>query len=265
MRFVMTLRRRLTVYLVLVSAAGVPLSLAQQPRLTFDVAAVKRVPPNAPPLQMSQAALGGRDHGRYTRKRVPLKVYLQLAFALPPYRVEAPEWMSVERYDILALMPESTSEPDVLKMLQNLLIERFHMKLHWEAKETKGYALVQVKTGAKLKPTMAGTAPDVRIMPFTIMAKNRTLSDLASILMRWTNCPVVNATGLEGAFDFRLDWTPLRSPALEGAAPPSPNLSAVDPLAPLAALSQLGLRAGSRRLTIESLVVESASMDPDEN
>jgi uncharacterized protein (TIGR03435 family) len=73
-----------------------------------------------------------------------------------PYRkylLQAPGWISTERYDIDAKAENSsTPRQELLLMMQNLLADRFNLKLHTENGDIAAYALVVAKGGPKLKP-----------------------------------------------------------------------------------------------------------------
>jgi uncharacterized protein (TIGR03435 family) len=49
-------------------------------------------------------------------------------------------------------MPEGTTHAQFQTMLQNLLVERFHMQVHHETRNYPGYELVVAPGGSKLKP-----------------------------------------------------------------------------------------------------------------
>lgn len=233
----------------------------------FDVAAVKRSLPGSPIPAGWQKSLTnrvqGREHGRYTMYQTPLKVYLQMAYQLPGYLISGPEWMDTERYDIVATMSPSTPDDQVLLMLQAVLAERFQLKLHRERKETSVYVLIVGKNGPKLKETASGTPPVVRPTPLSLAAENRSMSDLAGILMRWTDRPVVDMTGLSGFYDFKLDWRQDRIQPPDDAIP-HPALAS-DPMAPLNALPSLGLKAEPRKVPLEFLIIDHAEKMPTEN
>jgi uncharacterized protein (TIGR03435 family) len=174
--------------------------------------------------------------------------------------------MDSERYDIAATMPPTTPDDQVLLMLQALLVERFQLKLHWEEKEMVVHALVAGKNGPKLKKTADETRiPDVRLGPFSIDARNKSMEDLAGILMRWTDRPVVDMTGLSGAYDFKLDWSADRSQPSGGIPEGMAMPVTEDPLAPLRALASLGLKAEVRRVPLKFLVIDHAEKVPTEN
>ena len=66
-----------------------------------------------------------------------------------------PDW--IQRGDLRfnveakAENPTTTTERQLLTMLQNVLIERFQLKFHHETSEISGFALVAAKNGPKLQ------------------------------------------------------------------------------------------------------------------
>ena len=54
-------------------------------------------------------------------------------------------------YDVAATMPPATTTEQFQAMLQNLLIERFHLAFHRDIRDFPGYVLVVDKNGFKLK------------------------------------------------------------------------------------------------------------------
>jgi len=74
------------------------------------------------------------------------------AFDLKGYQMES--WYSQlyhGSFSIRAKVPEGATREQFLKMQQNLRIERFGLKSHFEKKETQGYELVVAKNGLKFK------------------------------------------------------------------------------------------------------------------
>ena len=58
-------------------------------------------------------------------------------------------------YEIIATMPPDTTKEQCEKMLQNLLIERFHLVFHYDTMRAAGYDLVADKGGIKLRESHA--------------------------------------------------------------------------------------------------------------
>ncbi len=58
------------------------------------------------------------------------------AYGLPVDQISGPDWMVYEPYDITAKVPGgSVTKEQANVMLQNLLVERFHMTFHYQTKE----------------------------------------------------------------------------------------------------------------------------------
>jgi uncharacterized protein (TIGR03435 family) len=82
---------------------------------------------------------------------------------------------------------------------------------------------------------------------------------LAEVLSRQMQLPVVNRTGVDGAFDLKLQWTP------EIDRPTKPGEAAPEGVSIFTAIQeQLGLRLRSEKVPIEVLVIDRAEK-PTEN
>jgi uncharacterized protein (TIGR03435 family) len=183
-------------------------------------------------------------------------------------------------------------------MLQSLLAERFHVKVHKDSKEFPVYALVVDKGGSKLKEspveegevkgadvTASGGPQGVTISlgngSFFTFADNKLegkkldMPRFAETLARFTDRPVVDMTGLKGNYDFSLkvseeDYNAMRirSAITAGVVlPPQAmrllELSSGDSLH--SAMLALGLRLEARKAPLEVVVVDSADKTPTEN
>jgi uncharacterized protein (TIGR03435 family) len=89
-----------------------------------------------------------------------------------------PDWIQRGdlRFDIQAKAedPAKTTEKQLLAMLQNLLVERFQLKFHYETKEEAGLALTVAKNGPKLRTS---TSAEVGLS-FTVQRAKRRPSPL---------------------------------------------------------------------------------------
>jgi uncharacterized protein (TIGR03435 family) len=139
--------------------------LAQTPaKLEFEVASIK----TAQPIQ--QQAMSGKMHigmtvdaGRVDLGAMSLADLIPMAFKVKAYQVSGPSWMSADRFDITAKIPDGVSKEQIPEMLQSLLMDRFKLTFHKEGKEQTIYELVVGKGGPKLKesaPEPAAAAPD---------------------------------------------------------------------------------------------------------
>jgi uncharacterized protein (TIGR03435 family) len=170
-----------------------------------------------------------------------------------------------------------------LEMLRGELVSQFELKTHIENREVTVYAL----TVAKSKPTMSqaddsersACKPDANApKPATninlmLACKNQTMSQLAQLLQlgagAYIDHPVVDATGLQGGWDFFIGWTPRA--VLEKAAPnPDPNSTApsvaADPNGGISVFDavekELGLKLVKQKKSVPVIVVDHVAEKP---
>ncbi len=249
----------------------IPRSRAQSKpeALTFEVASVKLssdqqsqrgstgLPPPVP--------RGNLDILTYTH--VTLKGVLLRAYSVWPYEVAGSSWLDEKFYDIAAKVPRGAPAEQIPAMLQNLLAERFRMRVHWDTQQKAGYALVVGKTGSKLKRSVSdpGDAHSSRTFgaPEThIEYIGTTLERFAKSLTVDLGRPVADMTGIEGVFDIAFDCS---SDSLVGSnrTPASEDLALGPSIR--TAIRGLGLDLVPQKVSIKRLVVDSAEMIPTEN
>jgi uncharacterized protein (TIGR03435 family) len=216
---------------------------------TFEVASVRPTPPPEPNARVfygpPRGGPGTADPGQISWTNATLLNIVMTAYDVPNYQVIAPQWLSAERYDILAKVPPGVTRQQVNVMWQNLLQERFGMVVHHESKEFSVQALTVAKGGLKLKETtlpadaepftldggkQGGTKVDKNGLPelngsgavvmismnpanpgvgaAKMVAKGLSLPEIAAKLTGVIRGPVVDKTGLAGKYDFLLEFTP---------------------------------------------------------
>lgn len=206
--------------------------------------------------------------------------------------------MAEARFDIAAKVPAGATQDDLRVMLQNLLVERFQLKLHHESRETQAYALTVGRDGPRfaafpselpegatdaLLPRPTGIDKDgfflfppgsvVGMMGSAdgqtrILLVRKPVTELCSFLARLLDAPVVDQTGLTGRYDVHLKFAvEPESPQSDGGdpAPKVPNASDPAPELFRALEKQLGLKLERRKLPVSFLVVDSANKTPAEN
>jgi uncharacterized protein (TIGR03435 family) len=248
---------------------------------TFDAASVKRLPPGAPRPPNDRSHRNGRDHGRCTYRGFPLRALLATAYDLPFERVLGPGWIESEQYDIQAVIPPETPDDQIMLMLQNLLTERFQLKVRLENRPTAVYALLVAKGGPKLKPAEkrkepkglpAINEPHGRMCPTPSGCEflHSTMGMVATLLSLRVDRPVVDMTGLSGTYDLTLDWSAdkpipaIIDPSADAAADhPRIGLGmSVDAPTILSSLKAVGLRAEQRKAPLKFLIVDRAERMP---
>lgn len=175
----------------------------------------------------------------------------------------APSWVNEERYDIEARPPANSeaakSNPFSIKlppneeqrlMLQSLFADRFQMKFHRETKEDNVYLLGATKS-LKLTESAnpkeypwAGSVAGGAFSGDGIAGMNITMAQLAKRLTKVMGRPVLDRTGLTGAWDFKYSY------ASAGGERPDLISSLI------ASLNGIGLKLDSSKASIERIVVD---------
>jgi uncharacterized protein (TIGR03435 family) len=251
-------------------AAGISLVAAahaqgKAPRLTFDVASIRLSDQNAQgggikPLD------GG--HG-YTAKGIPVKLMISLMYKVPMRQISGgPEWLNSDRYDVEARADGSYSLDDLHIMFQNLLADRFKLTFHKEIKEGNVYALTIDSSGLKLKEN--DQAEDFRI-PMTPGPMNEWTGIRVPMpyLCWWLGQqlqrderPVIDKTGLEKKYDFKIAFMPILPPDFPKENIPPELLD--KPSIQDALKQQLGLRIDPTRGPVEHFAIDHVER-PSEN
>ncbi len=121
--------------------------------LAFEVASVKPSGGLDPAAIMAgKMRIGMKvDAARVEIGMLSIADLIRIAYKVKSYQVQGPDWMTQERFNISAKLPDGAKEDQVPEMLQALLAERFKLTIHRQSKEQNVYALVVAKGGPKLK------------------------------------------------------------------------------------------------------------------
>ena len=259
----------LYVLLVVMGTAGFGLAQSQDKLPRFEVASVKPSKPG------NAAAPQGPTPGRMTLMSVPMQALIQYAFRAPRYQLSGGansgglKWLESGKYDVVATMPANTTYATRRLMMQDLLRERFHLVTHRERKELPVYALLQARNGPKFQVEKREMRDgDGRIGgggPGRIGGMKVSAFDLAEVLSDYLDRPVLDETGIDGLFDFKLIWTPDETPREQNPAeqhpPVDPNGASIFE----AVQEQLGLRLVPQKGAVEMLVIDRVDRVPAEN
>ncbi|HMG84822.1 MAG TPA: TIGR03435 family protein [Terracidiphilus sp.] len=206
---------------------------------------------------------------------------LQYAYNLPGSRILGLSgWATSAKYDIeaksgqalvdrLAVLPYPDAKDQLLKMVQLLLADRFHLAAHRESRELPVYELVVAKGGVKFSPVKDGPKHVVDSnsragnVSMSITSSSHAMNDLAEMLYRYTGRVVFDRTGLTGIYTISLTFTPDDS---RSAVPDTETTSSVDasPSIFTALKEQLGLELKSSKGPVDVLVVDHID-PPTEN
>jgi uncharacterized protein (TIGR03435 family) len=197
--------------------------------------------------------------GRLTARATTVVFLMEWAYGIQPWQhSDGPGWLGSDRFDVLAKADHDATENEMKQMTRTLLAERFGLRAHRDRKEMPAYVISVGKSAPKLFPPKEGEShemrfsmtpgPDRKVAVVHIDATRYTLAQLADVFARRMDRVIVNQTGMDGEYDFRLDLTPDENH-------PSP----VDQTLLLEALRrQIGLDVWSEKTAVDYYVIEKA-------
>src|SRR5215471_13508054 len=119
----------------------------QNPRPAFEVATI-RPSVNAP--RQAVAAAGRTDGAQFRIAGLTIRDYISMGYAVKLNQISGPDWITTDRFDIAATLPEGSGPDQVPGMMQALLEDRFELKSHREQKDFPVYALRVSSAGLKM-------------------------------------------------------------------------------------------------------------------
>lgn len=227
---------------------------------TFEVASVK---PNR--AGNSGGEGGARESisfnpGSLTMRNVTLKSCIRWAYGVADYQVSGPPWIGSQHYDIEARAGSAVSPEQLRLMLRELLASRFQVALHRESRDLPVYELTAASAGSRLQRSEGEGAAEMRPGDGDLIYRHYSMADfaeqLAGIPFR-VERTVVDKTGLEGTYDFRLKIS-------TNEAEMKNSFEHADGPVVFDVLRQIGLRLQARRDPVEVLVIDRAEKNPAE-
>src|SRR5262245_47916088 len=119
---------------------------AQNTRPAFEVASIR---PSVNTQRQAVAAAGSTDDAHFRIGGLTIRDYISMGYAVKLNQISGPDWITTDRFDIAATLPEGSRPDQVPSMMQALLEDRFELKTHREKKEFAVYALRVASTGLK--------------------------------------------------------------------------------------------------------------------
>jgi uncharacterized protein (TIGR03435 family) len=241
-------------------------ALAQPPGATphFEAADVHRSASAPNPYTW---ASGGVLRGpRYDLRKATMIDLIHAAFGFDPdLIVGGPDWLEFDRFDVAAKADPATPPATVRLMLQNLLSDRFHLVIHKDTRPMPAYTLSAGNGKPKLRESDGTGLSECRWQQqpdgFSEEQCHNMTMDAFAVQLHgfggdYLTSPVVNATGIEGAWDFGLRWNP-RSRLLAPGAERTTIFDAVD--------KQLGLVLTPSMAPTQVLVIDRVNENPSPN
>ena len=255
----------------------------------FEVAEVKATDPDYHDMQFQI-----KPGGRVTVRGATLKFLVEEVWGLTTddMLVGAPKFMDSDRWDIVAkaagiVAEENDADADALfQMMKTLLADRFKLVVHTEERSVPAFTLSAPKpkmkkadpasrTGCREGPPTLVKADPRNANPVLgrlITCTNVTMAYFADQLQFLANgyvhSSVLDATGLEGGWDFTLSFSTIGQ--FNGGVPPLPGAAvSADPNGavslPDAMEKQLGLKLESVRRQLPVLIVDHIEQKPTDN
>ena len=272
--------------------SGLSAAIPLPPPMEFDVAEIKLSPPDAQPR--TRLMPGGRIEG----EGITMSQIMQLGWDITTDQLVAntPKWWNETKYTVVAKTSTAVSGTgqntnvdidDLKAMLRQLITERFKLKTHYEDRSVDAYMLLADKPKmAKADPSNrtnfkegpAPGQPDLRngVISRMVTIRNMTMAQFAEDLRRFAGgyirVPVEDKTGLEGAYDFTVAFSPIqfvRPQGGRGDGAPGAGPEAADPNGALsledAINKQLGLKLEMRKRPMPVLVIDHIEEKPTDN
>ena len=276
-----------------------PLVVYSQPPDTpaFEVASVKVPSPDARAI-VCGGGPGTSSPGMWRCSNIPLAFVISHAYGFEAYQFSLRENCCQARFDFEAKVPAGATPAQFLRMLQNLLVQRFHFAYHYQEKEMPVFELVVGDKGSKMKPSPPDAAPpeeDPWAPPKFTMGEDGypvfpagqgglagandhyrwtaihvSLPEIVKTLSFYLGRPVIDATGLKGAYDFDLKWGIDSKLQLEMAgrrdeAAEVPDTGPTGPPLTRAVQDQLGLKLNAKKGPGKVVVVDHVEKVPVAN
>jgi uncharacterized protein (TIGR03435 family) len=269
---------------------GITKSLPVVP-LEFEVADIK---PSAPGT--TDATGGFQPGGRVDLHGMTLKDLIELAWDVDADDtiVGGPKWLDTNRFDVVAKASSTLSASGqqqidiggVQLMMRTLLIDRFRITTHSDVQPITVYALIAAKPKMKkadpsnrtsCKNIAAGASNLASLVSRNFTCQNISMAQfadkLSAIAGGYIDHPVVDLTGLDGAWDFTLNFSPKRALQVGGGRSGDAGTAGVaiasDPNGAISLFEavdkQLGLKLEQQKHPMPVMVIDHVEERPTDN
>jgi uncharacterized protein (TIGR03435 family) len=243
-------------------------SSAAKTDVKFEIADIHKSPPRRYPFFDG----GFLVNGRYLLRQATMVDLIATAYGQKDstYVHGGPSWLEWDRWDVIAEVPPETNKAAAKEMLQSLLAQRFGLVVHTGSAPMPAYVLTAPAGAGKLKDSdgsgdaackpQPADQPADAIPQILVTCHNETMEkfaeDVHMMAGGYLTNPVVDSTGLKGAYDFDLKWT--GRGLLERAG--SEGISIFD-----AVDKELGLKLTLETAPRPVLIVDSVNETPTPN
>ncbi len=259
-----------------------PSNTDSAPPLTYELVAIHKSKPEAHGYDMNNTPEG------FIARNINLRQLLSEAYGfsfgdlLKEQIVGVPAWAESQGFDInakvdpgnleqlkalrkaetmaadIAAMVQHKPSPD-MRMLQHLVEEYFHLKMHYEQRVMSVYTLTVAKGGAKMKLANPKD-PEHGSLGWhrgKLTGENVPPDFIALVLTREVGRPIVNHTNLPGQYDFEMTYAPDTGAKISSATEDA------GPSIFTALNEQLGLKLVPAKEPVWIIVVDQVEMPGD--
>ncbi|MEO8099905.1 MAG: TIGR03435 family protein [Acidobacteriota bacterium] len=180
----------------------------------------------------------------------------------------APSWADSDKFDI-TVKPDMPGQPNITqmkKLFKEVLADRFQLKFHTEKRDISVYAIT-LPAGTQHKLTKSAANSNIPSLAYPragmLPARNATITELAqSMQSAVLDRPVIDRTGIEGRYDFTIDWMPDET-QFASFGPPQAIPDNGKPDIFKAYQEQLGLKIEGVRAPADVLVLDKTERPSD--
>jgi uncharacterized protein (TIGR03435 family) len=251
---------------------------ASEPPAKFEVADIHSSPRTSQPIVRGPFY----SSSRYELRFATMLDLIRIAYGVDPEKVSGgPNWLEMDRFDVFAKTPASSTAESRKLMLQALLADRFGLTTHNDSRPMTAFALGAGKHQGLKEADGSGegacnftvqnapTAPPAPGTPITLpvivyTCKNTSMATFAGGMLAmpgaaqyFNNKLVVDQTELKGTWDFSFKFTPKIPAAIPVTGEQIPLFDALE--------KQLGLKLEASTVPMPMIVVDSVKQKPTGN
>lgn len=237
----------------------------------FEVVTIKQ---SAPGTELRARLL---PSGLMEWRAMTLQRFIWMAWEKGPERIlGGPKWLDSDKWDVEAIAGKDVGIDGVRVMVRAMLKERFGLELHTEERPLPVYAL-NAKRANKLEKadglrSICNRSVESGLIVYT--CTNTTMAELVEKLptvagaFQYLDHSVVDATELEGRYNFAFGWTPKQNlPRSASQTPPGAAPAAADPggVTLFEGLEKIGLKLEQQKRPMQVVVVDHINQTPTAN
>ena len=232
-------------------------AFAQTAPATFDVTSIRTAAvvirdPHAFPIHVSPTSV--------TMRSVTLQGAIAWSWSVMDNEIQGPGWLDRDYYDVIAKTSAPHTEDELRRMFQAVLADRFGIGVHRERKEMQAYVLTVDHKGLKMTETETDGESTIEPQPkgMALTIQRTSMVEIATVISRVLQTPVVDETHLKGRYDAVFDMTKYAQDMHPAEGAPMDMAGVMT----TALREEIGLRIEPRKTAVDIVVVDHAEKEP---